>query len=703
MSFLAKIPSILSSYSPVFLKFAVSFLMALALTWLMVPLFIRLARRLGFIDNPGTRRVHKTPTPKGGGIAIYLAVMAVLTFDFFVLAGHEGRHSVEASWLLAYGVSTALLLVVGLIDDRFDMPAKIKLLLQVASALLFIWLSGNSIGTMLGLQLPWWLDLAASVFWIVALVNALNLIDGMDGLCSGLAMISAFGVALAMLFANFSVQAIVPLAITGACLGFLYYNYHPAKVFLGDTGSMFLGFSLAVISLPSNKTTLAFTMAVPLLVAGVPLFDTLLAFWRRWMRKLLNRNGIDGKKVQIFGADKEHLHHRLLSMGLSQRRVAGVLYIVAAAVTGAMLLTMIFRENAFALYLVGFSLFVYVLVKHVAMTELWDTGMAVTERFARISGKVSKLIIYLFWDLTWLMAASMMAYLLFPYKLLSGEARELARMVFLMTVPMVVFFALLILSRAYQRVWSRAGLRDFASLQFALIFSGVLYFSIESLIFHGFHMEVMGRAMVYTVVATVGVMAGRIAWQYLRVVMMTASESDMHYSSAYARRVLVYGASKGCQTLLRDRYYMDPEKATVRRIVGIVDSDPRDHGKIMNGIRILGGLEAIPGLVEKYKLHEIIVSEETSAEERDMLMQIAKDYELDLNEWQTRLVPYSGVYRPTFANETARALRMMAMEESFGKQLRERGVENTQAGAANTEAGVSLDALEDPEGVNAII
>ena len=247
-------------------------------------------------------------------------------------------------------------MLIGLWDDRFGMPAAVKLAGQAAVGGLAYMLDMH-LGAFFGIALPVWIDLPATVFWFVAFINAFNLIDGMDGLATGLAAIAAFGLAGVFLIGSEPGDCLVMLALLGACLGFLRFNFNPAQIFLGDTGSMFLGCTLAALALnTSTKSTTLMALVVPLLAVGIPMFDTFLAVWRRVARKFLEQDGGSA----VFGADIDHLHHRLLKTGLSQRRVAALLYAGSFVLVGVALLAMLFTSSALGIYMIAFVVGVYI-------------------------------------------------------------------------------------------------------------------------------------------------------------------------------------------------------------------------------------------------------------------------------------------------------------------------------------------------------
>ena len=294
-------------------------LFAAVAAWLLTPAAGWVAARLGAVDAPGPRRVHRRPIARMGGLAIAAAI--ALTVSPAVLPVVGGW----PSWLRFdfLAAACALIVVTGIVDDVCSISARLKFLPQVAAAVL-AWMAGLQIQT---LSLPYlegidlgWLEPVLTVLWIVGVTNAVNLIDGLDGLAAGLSAIAALGLAVLFLQQNHPALALVAFAVAGACLGFLRHNFHPAKIFMGDTGSLLLGFLLATMAIAgAQKRSAATVLALPILMLAVPIVDTLACFARRM---------VNGKSP--FSGDLGHVHHLLLSLGWSQRTVALALYLVSA-------------------------------------------------------------------------------------------------------------------------------------------------------------------------------------------------------------------------------------------------------------------------------------------------------------------------------------------------------------------------------------
>ena len=276
------------------------------------------ARRRGYVDHPDNeRRVHALPTPNVGGVAVALAVLfTFVVWSFVIVPGQIARPDILA--MLLGGV---LILAVGFWDDTRHMSARTKFILQalVAAAVFLggIQILGVDLAGLWQGRLPLVLSLLVTTVWIVGTTNAFNLIDGSDGVAAGAAFFAAISLAVLFAIQADPLGALMATALVGACLGFLFFNFPPASIFMGDCGSLFLGFTLASLAvITTQKTATAVAITIPVVALGIPLLDTLIAIIRRFLRH-----------QPIFGADRGHIHHRLSNLGHSPRGVAMLLYV----------------------------------------------------------------------------------------------------------------------------------------------------------------------------------------------------------------------------------------------------------------------------------------------------------------------------------------------------------------------------------------
>lgn len=297
-------------------KYIIPFLAAFILTFIQMPFTIKIAKKKGFLDVPkDERRVHKKPIPVGGGIAMVISVSILMVYFL----------PINKNLIMAL-IASLIIAISGLYDDKEGLSPKLKFLFQILAAVILI-IGGMKIefftnpfdshDALLILNI---LSIPVTIFWVCGITNTINLIDGLDGLASGVSMICA----ISMFFITYKMGrydvSLVCALVAGACLGFLPFNFNPAKIFMGDTGALYLGFMLSYISISGFLKQAAILMIfVPVLILGVPVFDTAFAMVRR---KLSGKPMVE--------ADKGHLHHRLLKMGLNQRQTVVILYSISA-------------------------------------------------------------------------------------------------------------------------------------------------------------------------------------------------------------------------------------------------------------------------------------------------------------------------------------------------------------------------------------
>ncbi|MET1250312.1 MULTISPECIES: glycosyltransferase family 4 protein [Sporolactobacillus] len=291
----------------VYVTFIICFLAAVALT----PLVRKLAIRIGATDLPNARKVHKKIMPRMGGLAIYLAFIIGMLIMW-----------PDSSFTLPLIIGSVIIILTGVLDDMYSLSPRVKMVAHFFAALVIVH-SGISVEF---INLPfngilhlYWLSIPLTLLWIMGITNAINLIDGLDGLAVGVSSIVLLTIAgLSLTEGNlfvFTVSAI----LLGSTLGFLPYNFHPAKIFMGDTGSYFLGYVISVLALLGFKNVTLFSLVVPIIILAVPISDTLFAI----IRRLVNRR-------PLTAPDKSHLHHCLLRYGFSQSQTVVLIYGMSA-------------------------------------------------------------------------------------------------------------------------------------------------------------------------------------------------------------------------------------------------------------------------------------------------------------------------------------------------------------------------------------
>lgn len=302
------------------------FTIALCSSLLLTPLIRRLSTRMGWLDHPqDTRRVHRMAIPRLGGLAILASILIALLV-LPLVDNLVTQALVRDRWQLLMVFAPAIfVLLVGLYDDIRGTNAPVKFLSLAIAGTIFYVMGGRvenlSLPFLDSIHLPAIVSYLATILWIVGVTNAFNLIDGIDGLAAGAGLFSSLVVLVVSLMLGHPHVTVIALVLSGALIGFLRYNFNPASIFLGDSGSLFIGFTLAAISLQgAQKASTAVAIAIPLMAFGLPVIDTGFSMVRRFL---------SGKP--IFQGDKEHIHHMLLARGWSQRRAVFVLYAVCAA------------------------------------------------------------------------------------------------------------------------------------------------------------------------------------------------------------------------------------------------------------------------------------------------------------------------------------------------------------------------------------
>ncbi|GMQ57683.1 MraY family glycosyltransferase [Vallitalea sediminicola] len=325
------------------IAFAIAFVIACSTT----PLSRKFAYRVGAIDMPKARGMNTKPMPLAGGISIVLGFLITVALIAPSIDDLELKH------LLGLIIGGIVITVVGLLDDIYDLPAKLKLFFQILAALIVI-ITGTTIQAVSWPWAPGGVILLGSfsnvitIVWIIGVTNAVNLIDGLDGLATGVSSIAALCLMFISILNGEPTAVLLTAALAGSCLGFLPHNFNPATIYMGDTGSTFLGFTLSVISIQGRiKSYTAITIIVAVLILGLPIFDTFFAI----LRRIAN-----GKPVMQ--ADRGHLHHRLVDRGYSHKRAVLTLYGISGGFGIAGILIAM-NDVMFALIIIGLILVVW--------------------------------------------------------------------------------------------------------------------------------------------------------------------------------------------------------------------------------------------------------------------------------------------------------------------------------------------------------
>ncbi|KOO37212.1 glycosyltransferase family 4 protein [Priestia koreensis] len=281
---------------------------------LVTPLVKKLAFKIGATDKPNNRKVHQKIMPRLGGLAIYISFL----IGYFILTPNSQYVKVDAML-----IGSTIIIITGVLDDMIELSAKIKLLGQVLAAGIVVVYGGVQVDFV---NLPFggtlefgFLSIPLTMLWIIGITNAINLIDGLDGLAAGVSSIVLITISGMAIMKGDMFVASMGMIVLGGTLGFLVYNFHPAKIFMGDTGALFLGYMISVLSLLGFKNVTIISFIVPVIVLGVPISDTFFAIIRRVVNK-----------KPLSAPDKSHLHHCLLNLGYSHRQTVLIIYGMSA-------------------------------------------------------------------------------------------------------------------------------------------------------------------------------------------------------------------------------------------------------------------------------------------------------------------------------------------------------------------------------------
>jgi UDP-GlcNAc:undecaprenyl-phosphate GlcNAc-1-phosphate transferase len=563
------------------LAVAASFCLALILT----PLVRAFARRFGFVAVPKTDRWHKKPTAMLGGVAIWLSV--VITCLAFSLQTTYGKFILLAS---------TLLFLVGLVDDLIHIKPYQKLIGQIL---------GSAYVVYYGLSLPWTgsvlLNMALAIFWLIGITNAINLLDNMDGLASGIAIIAAGFLALSLMNSGQFTEAGILLVFAAALLGFLLYNSNPASIFMGDCGSMFVGFFLASQALThiSGGRSRSFlpVLAVPILVLFIPIFDTTFV---TVLRKLSGRAASQG--------GRDHTSHRLVALGMSERHAVWMLYGFAALSGLLAILVQRARLDVSLAAIAGFTIVLTLIGVYLAGVKVYDKS---EEEMAMLKDKplyaflvdvsYKRRIFEVFLDMVLITLSYWAAYALnFPP---SNPAWQL----FIRTLPVLVFIKMLVflVMGVYRGLWRYTSMSDLIVFGKAVVLSSVacLLVILFAFRFEGFSRKVF---IIDLVIMFLFLAGSRMAFRLFRQLVPAVSKQN-------GRRVLIYGAGDGGELLLRE---LRNNRELHLAPVGFLDDDPGKSGKVIHGLRVFGGNGDLSAICMQHEVDEVVISSLKMTEER---------------------------------------------------------------------------------------
>ena len=607
------------------------------LSLLVTRLMIHVGPKLGLIDLPDARRIHKSPIPRAGGLGLFVTMTIGLVMVFWKGAGFEGMLSDR--WLFHFISASALLVIAGLFDDRGGISAWLKLGVQLIAATIMFFHNPGGAGVFMGFEVPWILDLAIHVGWTVALINAFNLIDGMDGLCSGLATISLLILTALAVAGDQPNNSFVIAVMAIALLGFLRYNFHPAKIFLGDTGSMLVGFFIASAGTATvGRHAVVAGLLLPLLVGGVPLLDVSLAVWRRAARRLADSR--PGKAtIHIFGADRDHLHHRLLGWGFDQRQAAFVIYGFAGLCSVIALLPILGGANFLTISMVGVVMIGLVGMRYIAPVEFMESGRGLRTLIRKPRGCRQTMAVYFVYDFAVLFGAACISWWILDKVMIRSFTWHAA------LGPATLFSACTLVSlcfaRAHSRRWTRASSHDFAECLLWLGCGAAVSFALVGMTRQDFSFHDAAVHLCALTIGSAGILAPRcIGFMLQESVIDTMHRKRRLRGKRSTKTVIMYGAGDLGELFVCHLRLSRPETWTDHHFIGFIDDSEKLRGRRMRGFPVLGTCAQLPELVARSGANTILVTSSVLPEDRFIeLMKVANELDLEVTHWQPDMKP----------------------------------------------------------------
>ncbi len=569
--------------------FLVSGLLALALT----PAVRRCAIALGALDQPDDRKVHREPIPRLGGLAVYLAVAITIGLGYA-----EGSLSIFLRDHAVLALAGTAIVLLGVADDLLNLKPATKITTQALAGLVLYW-SGYGIEAFAGRPLGW-MGLPLTLIWVVGVTNAFNLIDGLDGLAAGIALIVSAALFSVSVYSLDVAPAVLLATLAGALTGFLRYNFYPARIFLGDSGSLFLGFVLAVISMGvHNRASAVAAMVIPILALGLPLFETSLTVARRLLRGVaVVRDGSErehyalrlARNTRLMTADRDHIHHRLLDLGLQHRTAVLVLYGVSAILGIASFGLVIARDLNLAFLLAAFGVAAVLGIRRLGYREM---------RFLRNgvllplfdSPLANRRMLHVLVDLLFILASFLGAMMILNEGVISPGVRSQ----FITEAPLLalVQIAAFGISGLYNRSYRYTGFSDLLGIAGAIVLAVAAAWAARTT---AIAVPPLGLWVLQGYLLATLVILARLGFPIIE---------HLFKSERYgARRVLIYGAGRGGMAALGEIY----NNAALDMVaVGFLDDDPARRNRTVRGLPIHLP-DKLPELVGQKRFDELIIA-----------------------------------------------------------------------------------------------
>jgi UDP-GlcNAc:undecaprenyl-phosphate GlcNAc-1-phosphate transferase len=589
-----------------FVAGATSLAVALVLTYVVR----EAAQRTGFVAKPKSDRWHKRPTAMMGGVAIFLTT--ILMYAVFVPKTQESLIVIAAS---------SFLFLVGLLDDILNIKPYQKLFGQLIGATIVVGLGPRLPIT--GYEL---IDIWITVFWLIGITNAINLLDNMDGLAAGIAAIAAVSLAIGFSLNGQSGELLLVAVFIGALIGFLVYNFNPASIFMGDCGSMFVGFLLAssvLLGQTGGRSRGIFSiLAVPVLILLVPIFDTTFV---TVIRKMWGRKASQG--------GRDHTSHRLVALGLSERSAVLMIYLFAA-LAGVLSLLVSRMGTVKSLALIGFfTAGLAIIGVYLSKVKVYEET---EEELASQNNAVFAFLINLSYKrrvFEVLLDGFLITFSYYAaYSLQFGSFENTSNWdLFIKTAPLLVIlklFAFLSVG-VYRGIWRYTSVGDLITFSKGVVLGSV--FSVGAiLVLYRFQNFSRAVFVLDGIILLLLLLGSRMAFRLIRELLPHTAASD-------GRRVLIYGAGDGGEMVLRE---LRNNSEWNYRPIGFIDDDPLKKGKVINGLQVFDANGSLAEICRERSIEEILISSgKISTESLNKLREICRSQEISLKRAQMRIEP----------------------------------------------------------------
>ncbi|MCP4179187.1 MAG: hypothetical protein GY756_15615 [bacterium] len=592
------------------LVYVVFMVLAWAISVILTRSLLYIMPLLNFLDSPTEdRHIHQEVVPTGGGLAI--AISTIITLLIYFYSPLCRTETCYTNLLLFYKLLIPIfaLLFVGLIDDKKNISALTKLFIQVLAAS-YCWFIGVRLSNILGYDLNILISYFFTLIWILGCINAFNLIDGLDGLAAGLGIISAITVGILLDSQEMQGGAMVLFCLGAACLGFLKYNRHPAKIFMGDTGSMFIGFMFAVVSLISSSKLYTFNaILIPILAAGIPIFDSVLAIWRRAAAKLLHSidsvSGSRNKTSGIMLADKKHLHHRLLSKyNLNHKKTAYIIYVCASVLAVLAILLTVLESKQHGVLFVIIIIVLFTGIHKLATIEFLVSAKLAIVGLPKLSSSIVLSLLMPIIDLLIIIFSySLAVYFFNEYNYKCGIGTH-----FYFGIVCVIFPIILILnlSRLYKIFWIRCSSNDSIYFVKLLFISFGISFILSFIYGDYLHLKLFIAQYLLFLILSFSLLFGfRFSLKHIRYTIIRNLYQSIHPKSHF-EKVLVYGTGENCEQYVKTMY--SNIEAKPFKIIGLLEDDKYLADNFVYGYKVLGNVTKLLDIYTENNFTELVIT-----------------------------------------------------------------------------------------------